>query len=160
MEQFQSMSGNITPENINYRIGRIKHRAWRSLARKQHGLGGDELLPLRTSRAIESWREARKTVHHADLELTGSRRRRRWRRRHPDLWQRDGAVRSGADSRVPDSSESAGLEVLEERLGPARGRPVNCASPPIHVEEREMRREREWETKELQIEVERERGSF
>lgn len=51
-------------------------------------------------------------------------------------------MRSGADSRVPDSSESAGLEVLEERLGPARGRPVNCASPPIHVEEREIRRER------------------
>lgn len=122
---------NVRAKQIDERIRQIGYRTCRILAGKQDGLSSYELLPLRASRAVNPPGKAREAIHCSDGRLTGSGRW-RWRWRRTDLQQGDDSMRSGADAGVSDLSKRTGLEELQERLGPVRGRSVMTTSPPVH----------------------------
>lgn len=96
-------------KQINNRFVRLRDRARRSRNRKEHRLGSDEFLPLRTTRAADPGGGAGKTINRHDVSRrTGSPEGRR------DLELRsDDAVGSGADSRISELSQRAGLQVPE-----------------------------------------------
>ncbi|QHO16439.1 uncharacterized protein DS421_10g303540 [Arachis hypogaea] len=102
----------VTAEGVNEQIGRVRGGTDWS---EHNGLGGHELLPLRTARSVDPGNEDRETVQgigSIGLRLSGGgvpRRMQRGGRRRiaTEMDPADGAnpVRSGADdAQIADSS--------------------------------------------------------
>nr|GLL34834.1 hypothetical protein Itr_chr09CG04790 [Ipomoea trifida] len=85
---------------------RLRDRTRRDRDREEHRLGGDEFLPLRTTRAADPDRGAGKSINRQNV----SRRTRRPEgRRDLELRSTD-TVSSGADSRISELSQRPGLQ--------------------------------------------------
>nr|GMD30091.1 hypothetical protein Iba_chr09aCG3750 [Ipomoea batatas] len=93
---------------------RLRDRTRRDRDREEHRLGGDEFLPLRTTRPADPDRGAGKSINRQNV----SRRTRRPEgRRDLELRSTD-TVSSGADSRISELSQRPGLQAVDGGLQP------------------------------------------